>query len=103
MFCSCPTVWMCGISVVCFIHLDGARVEILYLLVADMEIARAYTVVPPSLRKDHWDTRLDKGTIFYLLVKIYTDGALTPLIGNLKIGKNYMARIFHIWIGFVDG
>ena len=51
-----------------------------------MEVSKAYTVVPPSVLKEKQDDRVSQGKVFYLMVKIYPDGVLTPYIGNLKIG-----------------
>lgn len=53
-----------------------------------MEVAKAYTVVPPSVLKEKQDVRVSKGKVFYLMVKIYPDGVLTPFIGKLKIGMS---------------
>ena len=44
-------------------------------------------MVLPSLNNDTTDTRLQEGTILYLMIKVYEDGALTPWIGSLKTGK----------------
>ncbi|KAI0224218.1 Cytochrome b5 reductase 4 [Lamellibrachia satsuma] len=55
--------------------------------ISDMEVAKAYTVVPPSVLKEKQDVRVSKGKVFYLMVKIYPDGVLTPFIGKLKIGN----------------
>ncbi|CAH1800032.1 unnamed protein product [Owenia fusiformis] len=50
------------------------------------EVVRSYTVVLPSLVSTEQDTRLLEGRVFYLMVKVYLDGAMTPHIGNLNIG-----------------
>ena len=51
-----------------------------------MEISRAYTVVPPSL-VDDLDDDVKSGKKFCLMIKIYPEGALTPYIGGLSVGK----------------
>ena len=45
-------------------------------------------MVPPSVWKEKQEDRVSKGRFFYLMVKIYPDGTLTPVIGELKIGKS---------------
>lgn len=50
-----------------------------------MKIARSYTAVIKSLSSENQDER--EGSIVYLMIKIYPDGALTPWIGNLSPGK----------------
>ncbi|XP_052241631.1 cytochrome b5 reductase 4-like isoform X3 [Dreissena polymorpha] len=54
--------------------------------VQGMDVARSYTAVLPSLSPDAQDPRQQQGTTFYLMVKIYTQGTLTPWIGALKPG-----------------
>jgi len=56
--------------------------------IEDMEICRSYTVVPPSLLASKQDTRVYFGNFFYLMIKIYPSGALTPKIGQLKEGDS---------------
>ena len=56
------------------------------LFISGVEVVRSYTVVDPSLSEDTTDSRLREGTIIYLMIKIYSDGALTPWIGSLKTG-----------------
>ncbi|XP_067675177.1 cytochrome b5 reductase 4-like [Haliotis asinina] len=55
--------------------------------VSGMELARSYTVVLPSLRSSEQDILVDQGRVFYLMIKIYPDGALTPWIGGLSVGS----------------
>jgi len=57
------------------------------IVVTGMEIVRSYTVVLPSLQLESQDKRLQEGRVFFLMIKIYTQGALTPWIGTLKQGK----------------
>ena len=51
-----------------------------------MEINRSYTVVPPSLVNQATDTGLTDGRVFYLMIKIYADGALTQVIDKVQEG-----------------
>ena len=64
-----------------------------------MEVSKAYTVVPPSVLKEKQDDRVSQGKVFYLMVKIYPDGVLTPYIGNLKIGTfcDRICASFHVF------
>ncbi|XP_076076917.1 cytochrome b5 reductase 4-like isoform X2 [Mytilus galloprovincialis] len=52
--------------------------------ISGMTIARSYTAVIKSLLPDKQDDRL--GSVIYLMIKIYKDGALTPWIGSLSPG-----------------
>ncbi|XP_063403190.1 cytochrome b5 reductase 4-like isoform X1 [Mytilus trossulus] len=52
--------------------------------ISGMTIARSYTAVIKSLLPDKQDDRL--GSVIYLMIKIYKDGALTPWIGSLAPG-----------------
>lgn len=51
-----------------------------------MEVVRSYTSVLPSLTSENQDIRLDDGTVIYLMIKIYKDGAFTPWLASLKPG-----------------
>ncbi|XP_077991492.1 cytochrome b5 reductase 4-like [Glandiceps talaboti] len=51
-----------------------------------MEVVRPFTVVIPSLSTSQIDQDILDGRVFYLMVKIYQDGVLTPLIGKLNSG-----------------
>ena len=51
-----------------------------------MEISRSYTVVPSSLTNQTEDD-VKEGRAFYLMIKIYADGALTQVLGKLAEGK----------------
>lgn len=53
-----------------------------------MEIVRSYTVVRPALGSKLQDDRVTNGTLFYLMIKIYSDGALTPQLAKLNLGKS---------------
>ena len=66
---------------------DIMNMRCLFLCFIDMEVSKAYTVVPPSILKEKQDERVLQGKVLYLMIKIYPDGVLTPYIGNLKIGK----------------
>ncbi len=57
------------------------------LFVSGMELARSYTVVLPSLRASGQDVHVEQGSVFYLMIKIYPDGALTPWLGALSVGE----------------
>ena len=63
--------------------------EILYL---GMEIVRSYTVVPPTLESSN-HAEVTAGRQLNLMVKIYPDGALTPLIGRLKEGRFFSTPV----------
>ena len=62
-----------------------------------MELSSSYTVVPPSLHVKEASCQEEEGptpsSSVYLMVKIYPDGALTPLIGRLQIGYNHIIYI----------
>ncbi|XP_068690702.1 cytochrome b5 reductase 4-like [Montipora foliosa] len=53
--------------------------------VEGMKISRPYTVVLPSLRFS-LDEREHDGRRFYLMIKIYPDGTLTPTLSAIDIG-----------------
>ena len=52
-----------------------------------MEISRRYTVVPSSLTNQTKDDDVNEGRAFYLMIKIYADGALTQVLGKLAEGE----------------
>ncbi|XP_064618055.1 cytochrome b5 reductase 4-like isoform X2 [Liolophura sinensis] len=51
-----------------------------------VEVVRSYTVVSPSFSENEQDERVKQGKVFYLMIKIYQQGALTPWIGKLSEG-----------------
>ncbi|KAL4233441.1 Cytochrome b5 reductase 4 [Mactra antiquata] len=51
-----------------------------------MEIVRSYTAVVPHLSKQDIDSRWTDGSIIYLMIKIYKDGAFTPWLHSLNPG-----------------
>jgi len=53
--------------------------------VEGMMISRPYTVVLPSLLKDDAETEVNEKN-FYVMIKVYEGGVLTPLIDKLSIG-----------------
>ncbi|XP_078068580.1 cytochrome b5 reductase 4 isoform X2 [Mustelus asterias] len=53
--------------------------------IQDVEVVRPYTPVPPSLYAEPNDGGLTCTNI-YLMIKIYPDGLLTPLIDKLQVG-----------------
>ncbi|XP_068754807.1 cytochrome b5 reductase 4-like isoform X2 [Montipora capricornis] len=53
--------------------------------VEGMKISRPYTVVLPSLRFS-LDEREHDGRRFYLMIKIYPDGTLTPTLSAIDVG-----------------
>ncbi|XP_078324378.1 cytochrome b5 reductase 4-like isoform X2 [Crassostrea virginica] len=53
--------------------------------VSGMEVVRSYTAVLPTLTGEQ-DVRVKAGTVIYLMIKIYKNGALTPWIDSLKKG-----------------
>ncbi|XP_045197799.2 cytochrome b5 reductase 4-like isoform X2 [Mercenaria mercenaria] len=53
-----------------------------------MEVVRSYTSVLPSLTSENQDDRLKQGTVIYLMIKIYKDGAFTPWLSTLKPGDH---------------
>ncbi|XP_070556069.1 cytochrome b5 reductase 4-like [Ptychodera flava] len=54
--------------------------------VCDTEIVRPYTVVLPSILTDDVSQDIRDGRLFYLMIKIYQSGVLTPVIDKLNIG-----------------
>ena len=52
-----------------------------------MEISRSYTVVPPNLTNETKDTDISDERAFYLMIKIYGDGVLTPVINKIQEGE----------------
>ena len=52
-----------------------------------MEISRSYTVVRSSLTNQTEDDDVNEGRAFYLMIKIYADGALTQVLGKLAEGE----------------
>ena len=59
-----------------------------------MEVVRSYTVVRPSLDPAHQDPRVEAGAALYLMVKIYTAGALTPQLQKLNPGQSSVCNQF---------
>ena len=53
----------------------------------DMEVCKSYTVVPSAIMEEKADLRTAKGQVLYLMIKIYSDGELTPQIGKLQTGE----------------
>ena len=51
-----------------------------------MQISRPYTVVLPSLQVDPSEREHD-GRRFYLMIKIYPDGTLTPTLDPVVAGE----------------
>ena len=55
---------------------------------AEVDIVHCYTVIPPSLAGDHPGERMVRdGRGLNMMIKIYRDGVLTPLIGQLRPGQ----------------
>ena len=55
---------------------------------AGTDVVHSYTVVPPSLLGDHpAEDQVREGRLICLMVKIYPHGLMTPLIGQLQLGK----------------
>lgn len=55
-------------------------------LVSGMEVVRSYTAVTPTLTGEQ-DQRVKDGSVIYLMIKIYKNGALTPWIDSLSKGR----------------
>lgn len=55
-------------------------------LVSGMEVVRSYTAVTPTLTGEQ-DPRVKVGSVIYLMIKIYKNGALTPWIDSLSKGR----------------
>ena len=51
-----------------------------------MQISRPYTVVLPSLQVDQSEREFD-GRRFYLMIKLYPEGTLTPTLNPVVAGK----------------
>ncbi|KAH3737329.1 hypothetical protein DPMN_043912 [Dreissena polymorpha] len=92
-------IWMWHVATLwcTFVDIDVARsytvvyvwmwpVATLWCVFACMDVAGSYTAVLPSLSLETQDPRQQQGTTLYLMVKIYTQGTLTPWIGALKPG-----------------
>ena len=59
---------------------------VLFTVIAGMQISRPYTVVLPSLQVGPTEREYD-GRRFYLMIKIYPDGTLTPTLPSLVAGQ----------------
>ena len=57
-----------------------------------MEVVRSYTAVLPTLTGEQ-GIRVKAGTVIYLMIKIYKNGALTPWIDSLKKGTIHTKSI----------
>lgn len=55
-------------------------------LVSGMEVVRSYTAVTATLTGEQ-DPRVKDGSVIYLMIKIYKNGALTPWIDSLSKGR----------------
>lgn len=56
-------------------------------LVSGMEVVRSYTAVTATLTGEQ-DPRVKDGSVIYLMIKIYKNGALTPWIDSLSKGRH---------------
>ena len=55
--------------------------------VTGTDLVHCYTVIAPSLMGDHADEqKVAGGRALFMMIKIYRDGMLTPLIGQLRPG-----------------
>ncbi|KAK6187721.1 hypothetical protein SNE40_005681 [Patella caerulea] len=54
--------------------------------ISGIEIVRSYTSVIPSLTEDKKLCDVDDGRVVHLMIKMYTDGALTSWLNTLNIG-----------------
>ena len=52
-----------------------------------MNVSKPYTVVPNSLLRDQLDHEVADGQVLNLMIKIYQEGDLTPLIDQVKPGE----------------
>ena len=43
--------------------------------------------MPSAIMEEKADLRTAKGQVLYLMIKIYSDGELTPQIGKLQTGE----------------
>ena len=59
-----------------------------------LDICKSYTVVPSALLPASQDKRVANGTVLYLMIKIYSDGEITPTIAKLNKGKVNLC-VFH--------
>ncbi|XP_043542938.1 cytochrome b5 reductase 4 isoform X3 [Chiloscyllium plagiosum] len=69
----------------CYLTISIGQHVYLKSNIQDVEVVRPYTPVLPTLYVDPKDNGLSCTNI-YLMVKIYPDGLLTPLIDRLQIG-----------------
>ncbi|XP_006823095.1 cytochrome b5 reductase 4-like [Saccoglossus kowalevskii] len=58
--------------------------------VEEMDLIRPYTVVLPSLVTNQIAQEILNGRIFYLIIKLYPEGALTSVINKLQIGDQVL-------------
>ena len=75
-----------GVKVVHLSESDMRVVEY-FTDILGMDISRSYTVVPSSLTNQTEDDGVKEGRAFYLMIKIYADGALTQVFGKLAEGE----------------
>ena len=62
-----------------------------------MKISRPYTVVLPSLQISATEREYD-GRRFYLMIKIYPDGTLTPTLTSVVAGQLiYRPKVLNCW------
>ena len=53
-----------------------------------MEVRRSYTIASPSLESPEIDST--NGGVLHIMMKCYPQGALTPVLHDLKEGTNSM-------------
>ena len=57
-----------------------------FVSIVGMQISRPYTVVLPSLQVGPTEREYD-GQRFYLMIKIYPGGTLTPTLSSVEAGQ----------------
>lgn len=67
-------------------HLKTTVISHVIVFFSGMKISRPYTVVLPSLQISATEREYD-GRRFYLMIKIYPDGTLTPTLTSIVAGQ----------------
>ncbi|XP_014669144.1 PREDICTED: cytochrome b5 reductase 4-like [Priapulus caudatus] len=75
-----------GLPAGCRMRVPVGRHVFVTATVDGVEVSRPYTAVLPSLDPAAQDPRVAAGRALYLVVKVYDDGALTPMFGRLVAG-----------------
>ena len=59
----------------------------MFVYMTGTDVVHCYTVIAPSLLGDHPnEQKVRDGRALFMMIKIYRDGVLTPVIGQLRPG-----------------